>query len=129
MPSPQPRPNVAAIPQYVAGKPPVPRDGITVYKLSSNENPLGTSAQAVSAFSRHAGDLARYPDAGAIALREAIAAHHDLDPARVIYGTGSDEVLHLIAGAYAGPGDDIRVDVILLAPGTRPRHIENAWIG
>ena len=30
---------------------------------------------------------------------------------------------------YAGPGDDIRVDVILLAPGVRPRHIENAWIG
>ena len=28
---------------------------------------------------------------------------------------------------YAQPGDDIRVDVILLAPGTRPRHIENAW--
>ncbi len=31
--------------------------------------------------------------------------------------------------SYAGPGDDIRVDVILLAAGTRPRHIENAWIG
>lgn len=30
---------------------------------------------------------------------------------------------------YAAPGDDIRVDVILLAPGARPRHIENAWIG
>ena len=30
---------------------------------------------------------------------------------------------------YARPGDDIRVDVILMAPGTRPRHIENAWIG
>ena len=30
---------------------------------------------------------------------------------------------------YAGQGDDIRVDVILLAPGTVPRHIENAWIG
>ena len=30
---------------------------------------------------------------------------------------------------YVGPGDDIRVDVILLAPGVRPRHIENAWIG
>ncbi|UIJ45103.1 YraN family protein [Sphingomonas cannabina] len=30
---------------------------------------------------------------------------------------------------YAGPGDDIRVDVILLAPRTAPRHIENAWIG
>ncbi|HEX7656942.1 MAG TPA: YraN family protein [Sphingomonas sp.] len=30
---------------------------------------------------------------------------------------------------FAQPGDDIRVDVILLAPGTPPRHIENAWIG
>jgi len=30
---------------------------------------------------------------------------------------------------YAGPGDDIRVDVILIAPGAVPRHIENAWMG
>ncbi len=30
---------------------------------------------------------------------------------------------------YAGPHDDIRVDVILIAPGTLPRHIENAWMG
>ena len=35
----------------------------------------------------------------------------------------------LLMPRYAGPGDDIRVDVILLAPGSRPRHIENAWIG
>ncbi len=34
----------------------------------------------------------------------------------------------LLMPRYAGPGDDIRVDVILLAPGSRPRHIENAWI-
>lgn len=30
---------------------------------------------------------------------------------------------------YATAGEDIRIDVILLAPGTGPRHIENAWIG
>lgn len=30
---------------------------------------------------------------------------------------------------YARPGDDIRVDVILIAPRTLPRHIENAWMG
>jgi putative endonuclease len=35
----------------------------------------------------------------------------------------------VLMARYAGPGDDIRIDVILLAPGTRPRHIENAWIG
>jgi len=106
MNAPLPKAWVMAIAPYVPGRSTTDGDA-PVIKLSSNENPLGTSAQAVSAFSRHAGDLARYPDAGAIALREAIAAHHDLDPARVIYGTGSDEVLHLIAGAYAGPGDEV----------------------
>ncbi|MES2339527.1 MAG: YraN family protein [Pseudomonadota bacterium] len=30
---------------------------------------------------------------------------------------------------YAQPGDDIRVDVLLLTKGQMPRHIENAWIG
>ncbi len=40
-------------------------------------------------------------------LREAIAARFDLDPARIICGTGSDEVLHMAAGAFAGPGDEI----------------------
>lgn len=34
----------------------------------------------------------------------------------------------LLMPRYAEPGDDIRVDVVLLAPGSRPRHIENAWI-
>jgi histidinol-phosphate aminotransferase len=95
-----------AIAPYIPGRS-TSEGGAPVIKLSSNENPLGTSPQAVEAFSKHAGDLARYPDAGAALLREAIAAHHDLDPARVIYGTGSDEVLHLVAGAYAGPGDEI----------------------
>src|SRR3546814_11415872 len=52
-------------------------------------------------------DLATYPDPAAAALREGIAAQHGLDPARVIYGTGSDELLHLAASAYAGPGDEV----------------------
>ncbi len=34
----------------------------------------------------------------------------------------------LLMGRYAEAGDDIRVDVLLLAPGTPPRHIENAWL-
>lgn len=82
-------------------------DGRVVAKLSSNENPLGTSALARQAFLSADRSLERYPDAGAAELREAIAAAHGLDPARVIYGTGSDEVLHLAAGAFAGPGDEV----------------------
>lgn len=49
-----------------------------------------------------------------------------IDERRLARVAAAAEVL---MARYADPGDDIRVDVILLAPGTRPRHIENAWIG
>jgi histidinol-phosphate aminotransferase len=106
MSKPIPKSWIMDIAPYVPGRS-ATDDGRKVAKLSSNENPLGTSHHAEAAFSAHAIDLARYPDASAAALREAIAAKYDLDPARVIYGTGSDEILHLVAGAYAGPGDEV----------------------
>ena len=106
MNAPQPKSWILGIAPYVPGRSSGDGDG-PVIKLSSNENPFGTSDAARAAYIAHSTDLARYPDAGAVALREAIAAKYGLDPARVIYGTGSDEVLHLAAGAYAGPGDEI----------------------
>ena len=106
MTHPRPKPWIMDIAPYVPGRS-ATDDGRKVAKLSSNENPLGTSDAAKAAFTGHAADLARYPDASATALREAIASHYALDPARVIYGTGSDEILHLVAGAYAGPGDEV----------------------
>ena len=105
MTTPQPKPWIMAIAPYVPGRS-TTDDGRKVHKLSSNENPLGTSPAAQAAFVGHDSDLSRYPDASAAQLRQAIGAHYGLDPARIIYGTGSDEVLHLIAGAYAGPGDE-----------------------
>jgi histidinol-phosphate aminotransferase len=106
MTAPAPKPYILAIAPYVPGRS-TTDDGRTVAKLSSNENPLGTSPAAVAAFEAADKTLARYPDAGAVALREAIAQAHGLDPTRVIYGTGSDELLHLAAGAYAGLGDEV----------------------
>ena len=104
--APQPKPWILGIAPYVPGRS-TTDNGRKVVKLSSNENPLGTSAIAAAAFETAETTLSRYPDANATALREAIAAHHGLDPARVIHGTGSDEILHLAAGAYAGAGDEI----------------------
>ncbi|MDB5701047.1 MAG: histidinol-phosphate transaminase [Sphingomonadales bacterium] len=104
--APRPKDWIMAIAPYVPGRS-TTDDGRKVAKLSSNENPLGTSEAARAGFTAHVRDLERYPDAGAAALREKIAAHYGLDPARVIYGTGSDEVLHLVAGAYAGAGDEV----------------------
>lgn len=104
--APPAKPWIDAIAPYVPGRS-TTDDGRAVAKLSSNENPLGTGAAALAAFDAARGSLSRYPDASAAALREAIAAVHDLDPARIIHGTGSDEILHLAAGAFAGPGDEI----------------------
>ncbi|WP_260597243.1 histidinol-phosphate transaminase [Sphingomonas endolithica] len=106
MTAPQPKPWIMAIAPYIPGRS-TTDDGRKVVKLSSNENPLGTSPAARATFAGAADTLERYPDAGATELREVLAARHGLDPARIIYGNGSDEVLHLIAGAYAGPGDEI----------------------
>ena len=55
---------------------------------------------------RAAGELESYPDGTAAALREAIAAKHGLDPARIVCGAGSDELLSLLTQAYVGPGDE-----------------------
>jgi histidinol-phosphate aminotransferase len=104
--APRPKPWIEAISPYVPGRSSTD-SGIVAAKLSSNENPLGTSPAAKEAFAAAAGTLGRYPDGSATALRQAIADRFGLDPARIIYGTGSDEILHLAAGAYAGVGDEI----------------------
>ena len=103
--APRPMPWVMGIAPYVPGRA-TADDGRPLIKLSANENPLGASPDATAAFVA-AADMRRYPDPGATLLREAIAALHGLDPARIICGTGSDELLHLAAGAFAGPGDEV----------------------
>ena len=104
--TPQPRPGPLRIAPYVGGKASV--GGVNrVVKLSSNENPYGASPAAIAAF-RDAGDrLALYPDGGAVSLREAIGKAEGLDPARIVCGAGSDEILSLLCLAYAGPGDEV----------------------
>jgi histidinol-phosphate aminotransferase len=106
MSKPTPKPWIMDIHPYIPGKS-TTDSGAKAIKLSSNENPLGTSDAARATFAAHAGQLERYPDADAALLREEIARHNGLDPARIIYGNGSDEVLHMAAGAFAGPGDEI----------------------
>jgi histidinol-phosphate aminotransferase len=104
--SPAPKDWVMAIAPYVPGRS-TADDGRKLVKLSANENPLGTSPAARAAFEAGHASLDRYPDPGATMLREAVAETYGLDPLRVIYGTGSDDVLHLAAGAFAGPGDEV----------------------
>lgn len=91
---------------YVPGASKV--DGLAkTIKLSSNEGALGPSPKAVDAYRAISEDLHRYPDGGSVELRQAIGARHGLDPDRLVCGAGSDELLALLARAYAGHGDEI----------------------
>lgn len=106
MSKPQPKDWIMGIAPYVPGKS-SGDGGQKLVKLSANENPLGCSPAAEQALSDASGDVPRYPDPGSTRLREAIAAKYDLDPTRIICGTGSDDILHLAANAFSGPGDEI----------------------
>jgi histidinol-phosphate aminotransferase len=102
---PVPRPGVLDIEAYVPGKSAAPA-GVKLHKLSSNETPLGPSPKAVEAFQSLASKLEFYPDGSSSKLRTAIAGRYGLDPARILCGTGSDELLQLITKAYLGDGDE-----------------------
>src|SRR5499426_4253332 len=102
---PQPRPGVLAIDPYVPGKSTAP--GVArVFKLSSNETPLGPSPKAVAAYRAVAEHLEDYPDGASTALREAIGHAFGLDPDRIVCGAGSDDLLNLLARAYLADGDE-----------------------
>lgn len=103
--NPEPKPWIAAIHAYVPGKA-KDANGRNLIKLSANENPLGCSPLALEAFGR-AVHPATYPDPDSTQLRDAIGLLHGIDPARIVCGTGSDELLNLAAQAYAGPGDEV----------------------
>ncbi len=102
---PVPRPGILDIAAYVPGKEHAP--GVArVFKLSSNETPLGASPKAIEAFRQSATHLETYPDGQALALREAIASVHGLNAANIMCGNGSDELLGLLCHVYLGAGDE-----------------------
>jgi histidinol-phosphate aminotransferase len=106
MSGPKPQSGIMGIQPYVAGDSDVAGTG-RVIKLASNENPLGASPNAIAAYRAEADSLHLYPDGGGDRLRAAIGGRYDLDPARIVCGAGSDELLSLLAQAYAGPGDEV----------------------
>ena len=102
---PLPRPGVLDIAPYVPGKSTAP--GVAkVFKLSSNETPLGPSANAVAAYRAAGEHLEDYPDGSASALRDAIGTAFGLDPDRIVCGAGSDDLLNLLARGYLTDGDE-----------------------
>lgn len=104
--APVPRPGIMDIAPYIGGE--ARAEGVErVIRLAANEGALGPSPEAVAAYSRLAPEIHRYPDGGSVALRRALGAHHAIPCENIVCGTGSDELIALLARAYAGPGDEV----------------------
>ena len=96
-----------------------------VLKLSSNEGAFGVPPGAQEAYRRAAEELHRYPDGDATELRRAIGARFRLDPARIVCGAGSDDLIYQLCLAYGGHGRDI----VMSAHGFAIYHIAGTYAG
>ena len=104
--APAPKPGILDIAPYVGGKSKIA--GVAEpMKLSSNENALGAGQKAREAYQAAIANIHIYPDGRATKLRDAVAEHHGLEPERLIFGNGSDEVFALLNQTYLQPGDNI----------------------
>lgn len=95
------RPVFDALPSYAAGKPPAPVEGLTRYKLSSNENPLGPVPAVVRVLAEFDA-VHRYPDPLSTALRTALAEQLGVDAEDIVTGAGSLGALNQIIKTFAG---------------------------
>ena len=98
--------SIMTLAPYVGGASTV-KGKAKVVKLSSNEGAFGTNPTVVKAVCGGAESLFRYPDGGSVELRQAIGAAHGLDAARIVCGSGSDELIGLLCHAYLNAGDKI----------------------
>ncbi len=105
-------PNLRPLEAYQPGKPlselsrelGIPVDGII--KIASNENPLGPSPRAIEATRRMLHESSIYPDNEAHSLRHALASRLGVDPAELVFGSGSNELIHLLVRSFCRPGID-----------------------
>lgn len=106
MSKPTARPEIFSVAPYIGGEAKLPGYE-TPLKLSSNECAFGPPPLAMLAIKDAVGQAHRYPDGSSHKLREALAARFGLDPARILCGNGSDELLSLLIQSYGGPGTEL----------------------
>ena len=104
--APTPRPSILDIAPYVGGEAKIAGVAKPI-RLASNESALGPSPKALAAYHAAADTMFRYPDGHSTELRRALGRRHGIDPDRIVCGLGSDDIIHLVAEAFAGEGDEV----------------------
>ncbi|HEY3761375.1 MAG TPA: histidinol-phosphate transaminase [Verrucomicrobiae bacterium] len=114
-------PSLKNLPVYQPGRPieEVARElGLaadSIIKVASNENPFGPSPLAIAAMQKAVAGVNLYPDGNAFYLKRKLADKLGVEPANLILGNGSNEIIEFVAHALLGPGDDIVVSQFCFA--------------
>jgi histidinol-phosphate aminotransferase len=98
---------LAAVPAYKPGKPAAAREGVTTYKISSNENPYPPLPGVLQVVADAASEMNRYPDMAVTALTDALAQRLGVPREHIATGTGSVGVLGQIIAATCDQGDEV----------------------
>ena len=98
---------LAAVPAYKPGKPAAQREGVTTYKISSNENPYPPLPGVLEVVADAARAMNRYPDMAVTALTDALAQRLGVPREHIATGTGSVGVLGQLIAATCEPGDEV----------------------
>ena len=105
------RKNILDVTPYIAGKPiqETKRQlGLKdVIKLASNENPLGASPKAKDAIRKNLNNINRYPDSNSFYLKKRLASYLGVEPANLVLGNGSDELIDIIIKTFVEDGENI----------------------
>ena len=119
------RPSIDSLRAYEPGEQPVP--GAAVVKLNTNENPYPPSARAVAALREIAPDsLRRYPPPFADEFRESAAAVLGVDPAWILVGNGSDDLLTMLFRSVAASDRPVAFPVPTYVLYRTLAHIQDA---
>ena len=108
-------PNLKDLPTYQPGRPieEVARElgmpAAQIIKLASNENPLGPSPAALQAMQHVLANINLYPDGNAFYLKTKLADKLTVQPANLILGNGSNEIIEFVGHAFLQPGVDVVV--------------------
>ncbi|QIM22207.1 histidinol-phosphate transaminase [Phycicoccus sp. HDW14] len=98
---------LGSLPAYTPGRPAAVREGLTAYKISSNENPFPPLPSVLDVVRDAAGAMNRYPDLAVTALTAALAERLGVPAARISTGPGSVGVLDQLIRATCDDGDEV----------------------
>jgi len=80
-----------------------------IIKLASNENNIGVSLKVINKLKKNLKDIYLYPDSNCYYLRKKLAEKFSVQENEIIVGSGSDELIELIAKTFFNKTDEIIV--------------------